>query len=197
MSDFTDEAPPEKGTPLLLGVIGSRQDCSQTKLLEDVLTPILQELGRIPERVILPSEGITSIYISDWADTLKIPTQIYEADWHRHQRRAKIYRDARIQQEASHFLIFLNKRSEYNEKLAIRLANKGYSVFTVTYSDWSLELLTRTERPSLSSPPARPATRGSKRGTGKEPEQPRWTQSEGPGTQVQLTSLWGACKQTE
>jgi hypothetical protein len=195
MTDFTDEAPPEKGTALFLGVIGSRQDCSQQKMIEEVMTPILQELGRVPERVILPSEGISSIYLSDWADTLKIQTQIYEADWHRHQRRAKIYRDARIQQEASHFLIFLNKRSEYNEKLATRLANKGYPVFTVSYADWSLELLTRTEeRPSLSSPPARPAKRGSKRGTGKEPEQPQWTQSAGLGSQVQLTSLWGACR---
>jgi hypothetical protein len=196
MADFTDEAPPEKVKPLFLGVIGSRQDCSQQKILEEVMTPILQELGRVPERIILPSEGISSIYLSDWADTLKIPTQIYEADWHRHQRRAKIYRDARIQQEASYFLIFLNKRSEYNEKLATRLANKGYPVFTVSYADWSLELLTQTEIPSLSSPPARPAKRGSKRGTGKEPIQPQWRQSEDLGSQVQLTSLWGACRQT-
>jgi hypothetical protein len=72
---------------------------------------------------------------------LKIPTQIYEADWRKHQRRAKIFRDARIQQEATHFIVFLNKRSEFNEKLANRLAKQGKPVFTVSYNEWCIEML--------------------------------------------------------
>lgn len=142
MSDFTDEnAELEKGSPLYLGVIGSRQDIDQIKVQELIINPILQELGRVPDKMILPSEGTSTIFLSDWAEMLKIPTQIYEADWRKHQRRAKIFRDARIQQESTHFIVFLNKRSEFNEKLANRLAKQGKPVFTVSYNDWSIELL--------------------------------------------------------
>lgn len=200
MADFTDETIlPTKGDPFFLGIIGSRADATQEKILEEVITPMLQELGRMPDRVILPSDGLSTIFISDWSERLKLPTQIYEADWRRHQRRAKIFRDARIQQESTHFLIFLNKRSEYNEKLAIKLAKQGRTVFTVTYSDWSLEMLTPPEleivieqHPSsqLPSPPL--TKRGSKRDTGKVREQKQLTQSGVPGNQSLLTTLWEA-----
>jgi hypothetical protein len=199
MTDFTDETEPiAKGTTIFLGVVGSRTDITPEKLLEQVMNPILQELGRTPDRIILPSEGISSIYLSDWADTLKIPSQIYEADWHRHQRRAKIFRDARIQQESTHFIVFLNKRSEFNEKLALRLAKQGRQVFTVAYADWSIELLTsEVEESSSTQQPARPTKRGSKRDTGKAQGSRQYQPSKVPGNQGLLTSLWGACTQKE
>lgn len=134
MSDFTDEGPLQKGEPLFLGVLGSRIDLNQEKIME-ILMAILEELERPPDQIILPAEGTSSIFISDWADRLTIPTQIYEADWRRHQRRAKIYRDSRIQKESTHFLVFLNKRSEFNEKLAERLCRQGRTVFTVSYAE--------------------------------------------------------------
>jgi hypothetical protein len=206
MSDFTDETIlPTKGDPLFLGVIGARADATQEKILEEVITPILQELGRMPDRLILPADGLSTIFISDWSERLKLPTQIYEADWRRHQRRAKIFRDARIQQESTHFLIFLNKRSDYNEKLAIKLAKQGRAVFTVTYSDWSLEMLSLpppepeaeqlTENipgSSSRSQPPRPTKRGNKLDTGKGRVQTQSTPSVVPGSQSLLTSLWEA-----
>ena len=197
MAEFTDEDVPQKGQPMFLGILGSRQDGTQEKYLYEILGPILQELGRVPDKVILPSEGISTIYISDWADSLKIPTQLYEADWRLHQRRAKVFRDSRIQTEATHFLVFLNKRSESNEKLAIRLARKGCTVFTIQYKDWSMEQLTVEQPPSLPSPPPRPAKRGSKRGIGTEPERPQSTLLKYLGSQVQPTVPWAACTQTE
>jgi len=198
MTEFTDEDMPQKGQPMFLGILGSRQDGTQEKYLYEILGPILEELGRVPDKVILPSEGISTIYISDWADSLKIPTQLYEADWRQHQRRAKIFRDSRIQMEATHFLVFLNKRSESNEKLAVRLARKGCTVFTVAYTDWSLErLLIEEPLPSSPSPPPRPAKRGSKRGIGKEPEHQQSTLLKYLGSQGQQTDPLVACRQTE
>jgi len=179
MSDFTDEGPLQKGEPLFLGVLGSRMDLKQEKIIE-FLMATLEELERPPDQIILPAEGTSSIFISDWADSLKIPTQIYEADWRRHQRRAKIYRDSRIQKESTHFLIFLNKRSEFNEKLADRLCRQGRTVFTVTYADAEITKLISSEEQPLQE------GRGSKRGIGKAQELRQLTLLEDLGSQCLL-----------
>lgn len=212
MSDFTDETPEEikRAEPLFLGVIGSRTDATEQRIQEEVLFPILEELGRMPDKMLLPDEGSSSIYISDWADTMKIPSQVYQCDWQRHGKRAKIFRDARIQEESTHFIIFLQKRSEFNEKLATRLARKGYRVFTIAYSDWSIEelIIGQDEAPTITDPPGTelqppphqrsplssqhfaPAKRGRKPGTGRAQESRRSQPSEDPGSQPQLTDLW-------
>ena len=169
----------ERVKPFYLGIIGSRQDLTQNQLI-DMLTLILQEIGKPPEKMILPAEGISSIYISDWADSLKIPTQIYESDWRRHQRRAKIYRDARIQKESTHFLIFLNKRSQFNEKLSERLS-KHNTVFTVNNKN-------EIEQIILSSPEqsSRQGGLGNIQDTGKGQGLLQWMQLEDLGTQCRL-----------
>lgn len=203
---FTDEPVAVDGAPkpIILGVLGHRTDATQEKLVEDVMTPLLQELGKPPERILLPSEGTSSIFLSDWAESLNIPTQIYEADWRRHQRRASIYRDARIQEEATHFLIFLNKRSVTNEKTSLRLARKGHPVMTVTYADWSLEYLIAEESTCLpesqaSSPQKSPhqiAWLGSpeepdrKPGTGKGKASRQVPRLGGLGSQQTLQEAW-------
>ena len=201
---FTDEPADTDSTPkpIILGVLGHRTDATQEKLVEGVMTPLLQELGILPERILLPSEGTSSIFLSDWAESLHIPTQIYEADWRRHQRRALIYRDARIQEEATHFVVFLNKRSMANEKTAMRLARKGHPVLTVTYADWSLEYIT-IEEPSTSirasSPqksPHQTSWLGSpeepdrKLGTGKGKASRQVPQPGGLGSQLTLREAW-------
>ena len=159
-------------------------DLKQEKILE-IIMAILEELERPPDQIILPAEGTSSIFISDWADSLKIPTQIYEADWRRHQRRAKIYRDSRIQKESTHFLIFLNKRSEFNEKLAERLCRQGRTVFTVSYADSEVEQLT-TGQTSLPEHSFHQEERGSKGGTGKVQESRQLTLLEDLGSQCRL-----------
>lgn len=196
MADFTDELPPQKAEPLFLGILGSRNDITQGVLIERILNPILQELERPPDRVILPSEGTSSIFLSDWAESLKIPSQIYEADWQRHARRAKIFRDARIQQESTHYLVFLNKRSEFNEKLATRLARQGNIVFTVSWKDCEIEQLIVEQPPSSESPPARPAARGSKRGTGKGSAQKAEQPLSDHKSRSRLLELWASSCQT-
>ena len=150
-------------------ILGTREKSTLSELIDEVLNPVLSVVGRVPEKVVLPAEGESSIWIADWADSLSIPNQIYEADWRQHQRRAKIFRDARIQYESTHFIIFLNKRSTFNEKLALRLAKQGRRVFTIPYGSWDIEeLVFNNEIPPSSEPPsALPAKRGCKRGTGK------------------------------
>lgn len=187
MSEFTDETGPlMKAEPFFLGVIGSRTNTELTKYVEDILTPLLEEWGRLPDRLILPAEGNSSIMIGEWADQLKVPTQIYEADWFRHKRRAKIFRDARIQQEASHVLVFLNQRSSFNESLAERLARQGKHVCTVSYTDWEVTMLI----PSSIPPSVPPTKRESKRGIGTKSMLRQSMQSKDLGSQQQLTSLW-------
>jgi hypothetical protein len=170
--------------PFFLGILGSHEGATPEKIADLVLT-VLEVLQKFPERMILPSEGRNNMFLSDWADKHSLPTQVYEADWHRHNRRARIFRDTRIIKEATHFLIFLNKRSEANEKTAIRLAKQGKHVFTVNYADWSIEELTLSE--PLLAPPKECA---SKRGTGTKRESQRHPSKEVPETQRQLTDLW-------
>lgn len=183
MCELLDDTP-SAVQPLYLGVLGSRQDLSEKQIREEILFPLLEVFGRPPEQVIVPVEGVTSMYISDWAETLKIPTQIYEADWHRHKRRAKLFRDFRIQKESSCFLIFLNKRSNFNEKLSERLAKQGKRVFTFSYTEKELEEIS-IEQISEREQPVRQAKRGSKPSIGKEQGLLQLRLSECPGIQFQ------------
>ena len=165
--------------PIHLGILGSRQDATPEKILA-CIHPMLSVLGRCPERIILPAEGYSSIFLQDWATETKIPNQVYESNWGLHGRRASIIRDSRIENEVTHLLIFLNKRSVYYEKAAKRLFKKGKKVFTVTYGDWKLEEISsgceiRPSSPpppqktpsSLQSPPSLPVKSGHTAGKGK------------------------------
>ena len=48
---------------IVVGVFGNTNKVSEQDLQENTLTLILQELGRIPDKVLIPSEGNSSIYI--------------------------------------------------------------------------------------------------------------------------------------
>lgn len=201
--DFTDESTPlQKGEPIILGIIGSRNDCNQQQLIETICIPICSTLGRTPDMVILPEEDITSMYLSDWADSLHITTKVYQCDWQKHQRRAKILRDARIQQESTHFLVFCNKRSQANEQTAIRLAKKGKRVFTITWKDWCVEELEiepltfiESELPSSIQPSAHPIKHESKQGIGKGRGLKQSQQTKDLGIQTLSPYSWGPCTQ--
>ena len=124
--------------PIQLGILGSRE-ATYVKIVEGCMIPILSELGRCPETIICPSEGHSSAFITDWSERTKIRVQVYDSDWYRLGKRARIFRDTRIINESTHLLVFLNKKSVYYENMAIQLAKKGKTVFTVKYADWELE----------------------------------------------------------
>jgi len=117
-------------TPLIMGILGHTNKQSEQSLIETVLTPLLQEFGRVPDRILLPSEGNSSIYLQEWADSLRIKTQVFHSDWKRHGKIAQILRDDRIKQESTHVLLFVGPRSKTWEKVATSLARKGTYVVT-------------------------------------------------------------------
>ena len=57
---------------IVLAIFGYTNKVSEQELQEDILIPILKELGRPPDKVLIPTEGNSSIYIQDWADALHI-----------------------------------------------------------------------------------------------------------------------------
>jgi len=119
------------GKPIYLGILGIHNQISKDDIHEKILHPLMSVLGRLPDKLILPSEGTSSAYISLWAERHKIDTHCVEADWKRFQRKAGILRDARILKESSHLLTFVGVKSRTNEQTAIKQAKKGKQVFLI------------------------------------------------------------------
>jgi hypothetical protein len=132
---------------IVLSVFGSTNKVSETELQENTLTLILQEIGRTPDKVLLPSEGNSSIYLQDWAESLGMKTQTFYADWSKNGRMAQILRDDRMSKECSHALVFLSQKSNRLEKFAERLTKKGKTVFTSSHNQTLTQLeLSHSER---------------------------------------------------
>ena len=131
LGDLPEEIP-EK-LPVVLGVLGNSSAAVWTSqiLLEKVLEPILGELGKNPEKILLPADGITSVFLETWAGKNKVDSKVYSADWKVLGRRAMVIRDSQIVKEASHLLVFLGGRSDYYEKMAMREVKKGKIVYTI------------------------------------------------------------------
>lgn len=116
----------------IVGVFGSKKSFSENDLIDTVLTPILESLGRIPERILIPSDGTTSVYITEWAKTLQIPYQVFEADFRRCGKSAVIIRDGRLEKECTVAIIFQGARTTRYDLLANRLVQRGKRVFFIT-----------------------------------------------------------------
>ncbi len=119
--------------PFVLGVLGTSENVfwNRETLTEQVMYPVIGEQERIPTRILLPSEGATSLLLESWASRQDILTTAYEADWAKLGKRARALRDARIIKESTHLLLFLNERSDAYEKIAIREVKKGKVVYCV------------------------------------------------------------------
>jgi hypothetical protein len=122
------------GKPISLGILGIHNQISKEDIHEKILHPLMSVLGRLPDKLILSSEGISSAYLSIWAERNHVDTHCVEADWKRFQRKAGILRDARILKEATHLLVFLGSKSRSNEQTAIRQVKNGKQVFLVEHN---------------------------------------------------------------
>ena len=92
---------------------------------------IAEHLETSPQRILVPSEGNSSIYIQSWADSKKIQYTLFECDWVRLGKRAAMMRDSAIQKEADYFLLVKSPKSKSDrlDKLGASLAKKGKTVF--------------------------------------------------------------------
>ncbi len=131
--DFLDE-PRTQGQPIHLGILGVHNQISKEDIHEKILHPLMSVLGRLPDKLTLPSEGTSSALISLWAERSNVHMQSVEADWKKLQRKAGILRDARILKECTHLLVFLGPRSRSYEQTAIRQVKKGKRVFLVEHN---------------------------------------------------------------
>lgn len=127
-----EEVPPvTHARPITLGVLGQSSKWTRDTIAEGVMNPLISEMGKLPFAMLLPSEGDTSMLLQIWADRQGIGHQVLDADWKRLGRKARALRDGRILKESTHLLFFLGNKSDYYEKVAIREAKKGKTVFTM------------------------------------------------------------------
>ena len=122
------------GQPILLGILGNHEQISKEAIYEKILHPLISALGRLPDKLLVPSEGTSSAYITIWAEKANIDIHSVNADWRKLQRRAGIMRDARIIQESTHLLVFVGPRSKSYEQTGMREAKKGKQVFLVDHA---------------------------------------------------------------
>ncbi len=154
-----------KPNVIVLGVFGHTNKISEQDIQDNTLTLILQELGRLPDKVLIPSEGNSSIYIDSWAETLHIKTQVFQSDWVRNSKIAQIIRDDRMAKECTHALIFLsaprtNQKTNKLEKFAEKMCKKGKIVFTSSHNQQLTQFEMSHCEPSLKA--SKPAHKSDK-----------------------------------
>lgn len=128
--NFFDEKP-SRAEPLYVGILGKTEGITQEKLIQDVIFPLVSLWGRLPEKLIVSSEGMSSILFSIWAERNEVEYQMLEADYRKLGRRAGFLRDSMIVKECTYLLVFLGVRSQKNEEIAMREAKKGKKVYTI------------------------------------------------------------------
>ena len=149
---------------IVIAVFGNTNKVSEQELQDNTLTLILQELGRTPDKVLIPTEGNSSIYIQDWCESLGIKTQSFQADWARNGKIAQILRDDRMAKECTHALVILGQKSTRLEKFAEKLCKKNKMVFTSSHN----QTLTQFEMSHSSQTSLKASGRAHKSSKGKE-----------------------------
>jgi hypothetical protein len=144
---------------IVLGVFGYTNKVSEQDIQDNTLNLILRELGRTPDKVLIPSDGNSSIYIQEWAESLGIKTQTFQSDWGRNGKVAQIIRDDRMFKECTHALVFLSQKSQRLEKFAEKMCKKGKIVFTSSHNQ-QMTLLELSQSEQKASERARKSDTG-------------------------------------
>jgi hypothetical protein len=116
-----------------LGILGARNSITKQIIQDEILNPILNDLGKAPIKILAPSESMSSTYIECWAQRQSIPVELVKSDWIQNGRRAGIIRDAEIEKQCNALLIFEGPKSRYYLDLAERIAKRrpGYLIYVV------------------------------------------------------------------
>ena len=127
----------------VLGVLGARNALTKQIMQDEILIPILDDLGKTTvKKIMLPAEPLSSTYIECYAARQGIQVDLVKSDWIRNGRRAGVLRDVAIEKEATAFLIFEGPKSRYYLDLAERIAKKQSGpVYVVTANSVSPVLL--------------------------------------------------------
>ena len=126
---------------VVLGVLGARNALTKQIMQDEILNPILDDIGKKPANILLPAEPLSSAYIECWAGRQEIKVELLKSDWIRNGRRAGVIRDAYIEKESTVLLIFEGPKSRYYLDLAERIAKKGKTVYVVAANSVSPVLL--------------------------------------------------------
>ena len=108
----------------MLGVLGARNALTKQIMQDEILIPVLDDLGNKITKIMLPAEPLSSTYIECYATRNTIAVDLVKSDWIRNGRRAGVLRDAAIEKEATALLIFEGPKSRYYLDLAERIAKR-------------------------------------------------------------------------
>ena len=128
----------------ILGVLGARNAITKQILQDEILNPILDDLQKKPNKILLPAEPLSSTFIECWATRQEIAVELIKSDWIRDSRRAGVIRDSRIEKESTALLVFEGPKSRYYLDLAERIAKRrgpSYPVYVVNGNSVSPILL--------------------------------------------------------
>jgi len=109
--------------PKILGVIGARNSLTKQILQNEILNPILDDLGHI-DKILLPEEHLTSTYIEAWAIRKSIDYDFVKSDWLNYGKKAGIMRDSQVEKQCTALLVFEGPRSRFYLDFAERIAKK-------------------------------------------------------------------------
>ena len=139
-------SPPRAPKPIdiKLGIIGTKRDMTP-ELADELMQLLIEDIGDI-QSLIVPSGSNSSIYLEAWAEDNNIPVMLCEADFMKNGRMAAVYRDAQIQREATHFIIFGGPRSQKPLQVAQALAKKGKIAYYLAYGSTEIEEIIHEEK---------------------------------------------------
>ena len=63
----------------ILGVLGARNSLSKQIMQDEILNPILEDLGEKINSILLPAEPTSSAYIECWAGRQTIPVELLKS----------------------------------------------------------------------------------------------------------------------
>jgi hypothetical protein len=143
---------------IIFALFGQNNQLTETEI-HQLIAPLVEEWGRTPDRILLPSEGKSSAYFLEWAESMELRTAVFHCDWMRNGRTAQILRDDRMMKECTHALCFLSSRSKRMESFAEKWTRKGKTVFTWSTAE-GLVQLEMDHEPKKGSVPDRKSNTG-------------------------------------